>query len=328
MPHLNDVEITYSTLGFQALRCHFSHLLIVDIEHTCTADDSIPPEHRETIEIGAVIVETQHLTVIDEFSQLIKPLKHPKLSEFCRTLTGIQQVDIDNALPFGDVFQQFIDWYRAYDSLIFCSWGAYDAVQLGLDCECHQLAPLEFSQIFNLKKAFAKAQHLKKRVGMQRAMELVSITPRGQHHRGLDDVKNIVRLLPNIFVNEMAEKRRQFEFDDSELLPERLFRQHGDTFTIDEKFLSNANEKNGSASCVGFYWNECRHSYDPIPFSALRDSLAKQGYITLNQSQHKGWDDVNRSFTLNSHPFKPGEQFRNAACLGALWTRSATVSPH
>ena len=47
----------------------------------------------------------------------------------------------------------------------------------------------------NLKKSFAKAQKTKK-MGMKLALEACSLELIGIHHRGIDDVKNIVQLMP------------------------------------------------------------------------------------------------------------------------------------
>jgi len=51
----------------------------------------------EIIEIGAVMVEAQGLTVIDEFQTFIKPVRYPILTEFCKSLTSITQEQVDQA---------------------------------------------------------------------------------------------------------------------------------------------------------------------------------------------------------------------------------------
>lgn len=175
------------------------YILVVDIEHTCTTDDSIPPSEREIIEIGAVVVCAKSLEGIDSFQSLVKPVQHPNLSEFCIQLTGIQQENLDSSQGFEDVFNEFKHWLTQYDGYLFSSWGAYDCVQLNLDCQYHNVEPLNIKLVFNIKKAFAKTQKIKPRAGMRRALNLASLTLDGDNHRGLDDAKNIVRLLPYAF---------------------------------------------------------------------------------------------------------------------------------
>lgn len=189
-------QLKYEKENFLHLLGKHNYLLIVDIEHTCTEDSSIPPCEREVIEIGAVVLCTKSLTILDEFGSIIRPKLHPRLSDFCISLTGISQLHVDQANDFGFVFPEFILWLGQYESCIFSSWGAYDYVQLNIDCVRHGLEPLKGDIYLDLKKAFAKTQKIKPRVGMKRALELSGVRFEGKHHRGLDDAKNLARLLP------------------------------------------------------------------------------------------------------------------------------------
>ena len=47
----------------------------------------------------------------------------------------------------------------------------------------------------NLKRRFAKSRKIKE-VGMARALQMVGLPLDGSHHRGLDDARNIAKLLP------------------------------------------------------------------------------------------------------------------------------------
>jgi len=177
----------------------YRYLLIVDLEATCTEHGSIAFNELETIEIGALMVCTKQLLAIDEFECLVKPVQHPTLTNFCTELTGIAQADVDKANEFTLVFNAFNAWLKQYDDYLFCSWGAFDSVQLALDCKFHHIEPLNTQAKLNLKKAFAKAQKVKPRVAMKRAMSLVGLPIDGRAHRALDDAKNITKLLPFIF---------------------------------------------------------------------------------------------------------------------------------
>ena len=61
----------------------YQYILVVDLEATCCDLHSIPRHQMETIEIGAVMVATDSLEIVDEFQIFIKPLRHPVLTEFC-----------------------------------------------------------------------------------------------------------------------------------------------------------------------------------------------------------------------------------------------------
>ena len=54
----------------------------------------------EIIEIGAVMVDRETLSIVDEFQTFIKPIRHPILTDFCKQLTSITQSQVDTAPTF------------------------------------------------------------------------------------------------------------------------------------------------------------------------------------------------------------------------------------
>ena len=79
--------------------------------------------------------------------------------------------------------------------LLFCSWGRYDRIQLERDCALHGI-PNNMPEHFNLKTAFTEKQGLNKKLGMAQALKLCGLPLEGAHHRGIDDARNIARMLP------------------------------------------------------------------------------------------------------------------------------------
>lgn len=179
----------------------YDFMMIVDIEHTCTLDGSIPPDEREIIELGAVVVDIKSLEIIDEFSALVKPQRNPEISNFCSQLTGITQSELDNSDDFKTVFSDFLHWYPKTSKVLFATWGSYDLVQINIDCEFHNLQHFSPGAVLNLKKAFKVVNKLKKLVGLSRALELCQCEYEGSSHRALDDARNTVKLLPYILSN-------------------------------------------------------------------------------------------------------------------------------
>lgn len=215
------MEPEYNSGSLNSLINDYRHIVVVDIEHTCAMDGSIPPEERETIEIGAVLIDACSLQIIDEFSELIRPITHPKLSQFCTELTGITQAELDVAAHFPEVFALFIDWLPDNSDYVIATWGSYDIVQLNIDCAVHGMAAFKPSINLNLKIAFKEAHNLKKKVGLKRALEIANLSYEGSHHRALDDAKNTAKLLPLIFKNKgaatMHETSIKFEINDDSL---------------------------------------------------------------------------------------------------------------
>ena len=50
--------------------------------------------HCLTVEFPAVLLDLQTGKILDEFQQYVLPRDHPKLSDFCKHLTGISQVGL------------------------------------------------------------------------------------------------------------------------------------------------------------------------------------------------------------------------------------------
>jgi 3'-5' exoribonuclease 1 len=178
----------------------YQHILVVDLEATCCDLQSIPRHQMETIEIGAVMVATDSLEIVDEFQTFIKPLRHPILTEFCRQLTSITQSQVDTAPTFPEAIKAWQPWLAQFDKTIFGSWGDYDRKQFQQDSKYHRIDlpyPVSSNHV-NLKEIFSTTQGLNKRHGMAQALNLAQIELTGTHHRGIDDARNISKLLPYI----------------------------------------------------------------------------------------------------------------------------------
>jgi 3'-5' exoribonuclease 1 len=184
----------------------YNHILVVDLEATCCDLKTIPRHQMETIEIGAVMVVRETLEIVDEFQTFIKPVRHPILTKFCLELTSITQSQVDTAPDFATVMSTWQTWLSKFDNAIFGSWGEYDRTQFQQDSKYHQIDlpyPVSSNHI-NLKEMFSTAQGLNKRYGMAQALDLAKIPLTGTHHRGIDDARNISKLLPYILGRNMV----------------------------------------------------------------------------------------------------------------------------
>ena len=173
---------------------HEPYLLVVDLEATCDENHRLPSREMETIEVGAVLVEGDTLAPIAEFQSFIRPVRHRLLRPFCTQLTSITQAQVDAAPTFPQVMDQLRDFLAGYPAL-FCSWGAYDRKQLDQDAAYHRVALPIDRRHFNIKEAFAERLGMRP-AGMAAALRRVGLPLRGTHHRGIDDARNITRLLP------------------------------------------------------------------------------------------------------------------------------------
>jgi inhibitor of KinA sporulation pathway (predicted exonuclease) len=79
-----------------------------------------------------------------------------------------------------------------------------------VDCQRHGLPfPPLLEQHINLKQAFAEWKHIKP-CGMKAALAMLNLPLEGQHHRGIDDARNIARiarlLLPHLEAQHAQEE--------------------------------------------------------------------------------------------------------------------------
>jgi inhibitor of KinA sporulation pathway (predicted exonuclease) len=172
--------------------------LVIDFETTCCQRNSFPRHEMEIIEFGVVLC--QGFSPIKEFQSFVQPVRHPILTEFCTTLTSIQQKDIDYAPGFIEVMNRFTQFLTSVEEheVRFCSWGNFDKNILQQNCNYHTV-PYPFSEHFNLKKLFQHRQNLDHSMGMIKALHHKSIQHTGTHHRGIEDARNISKLLPFCF---------------------------------------------------------------------------------------------------------------------------------
>jgi inhibitor of KinA sporulation pathway (predicted exonuclease) len=173
------------------------YYLVIDLEATCDENHAIPREQTEIIEIGAVLCDAQTLAPVDEFQTFVKPMRHPKLTPFCTRLTTIEQSDVDSAATFSVAIQKLAQWLRPHaGEFLFCSWGDYDKNQLQRqERQGGVRLPLGKDHL-NLKEAFRRRSGDDKKLGTNTALSRVGLEPSGTHHRGIDDARNIAKLLP------------------------------------------------------------------------------------------------------------------------------------
>ena len=88
----------------------YDYYLVLDLEATCCNRETLKRRETEIIEIGAVMVAAQGLTGIDEFQTFIKPVRHPILTEFCKSLTSITQEQVDQAPSYVEAVTLLKQW--------------------------------------------------------------------------------------------------------------------------------------------------------------------------------------------------------------------------
>jgi inhibitor of KinA sporulation pathway (predicted exonuclease) len=168
------------------------YYLVVDLEATCDDLGSIPRHESEIIEIGAVLVHGDSLAIIGELSVFVRPLLHP-ITPFCTELTTITPDQVANALLFPAAAARVAAFGAG---ALFCSWGNYDRNQLAADARRHGIAPPLGSDHWNLRDAYTQVFGKRRGVGTRAALASCGLAFEGTRHRGIDDARNIARMVP------------------------------------------------------------------------------------------------------------------------------------
>ncbi len=176
------------------------HYIIFDIETTCW-ETEYPVRRRELIELGAVALD-EYGHEISRYEQLVRPEQHPHLSPYCIRLTGIQQVQLDEAATFTSCYNDFIHWQNSIeDELTFIAWGKFDRIILEDCCRWHGLETMLPFPYLDAKYAYHDMKKLSKKLGLLKVMKREGLDFIGDHHRALPDALNLARLF-RLYVGE------------------------------------------------------------------------------------------------------------------------------
>ena len=146
-----------------------------------------------TIEIGAVRLPLNRAeSTWPEFQTFVRPQRLPRLSSFCRELTGITQDDVDAAPSFPEALRLFLEWSQPLERVVLASWSRYDLWQLDLDLEAHGLPKLAMP-FLDVKKLAARIVGAK--TFEETARELAPDLAAMPKHRAIADARRTALIL-------------------------------------------------------------------------------------------------------------------------------------
>eukprot|EP01084_Bolivina_argentea_P308139 532735_1 len=206
-------EAIKSKNNFVDGKYNFKYLVVLDFENTFD-EHTKPFVGTELIEWPAIIIDIEKEIIYDSpkdyFHYYIKPKINPKLSKLCIETCGITQSMVDNGISIEYALDLWNKWCYNNDLLPdiktglpkacivtcgdwdlqtmwthqfkICSFGYYENAML-------------FHSWINIKKIFKYMFHQKKFMGMMRMLNYLNIKHEGKHHSGIDDVKNICKIV-------------------------------------------------------------------------------------------------------------------------------------
>lgn len=228
-------EIPSSTSGCRYVAVlDFEKSLKEIVEDRSQMDKTFP---CEIIEFPTVLVDLATGDIIDEVATIVKPKLQPQITEATTRLTSITQEEIDTeGVSFGEAFSRWhskmVEW-RAY-SPILATCGNMD-IQTSLPqqlehemvaakagnsdamraAECFRmLREVGAHRWCNIKEYFMavlganweerlpwfdEGKGIRQRLTQESMLEALHIQAKGQHHRGIDDCRNLAALMVSLY---------------------------------------------------------------------------------------------------------------------------------
>ena len=170
-------------------------ILVIDIEATCWENlppNKFPQARNEIIEIGITPIDIKTKTIEESRSIMVIP-PTTEVSEFCTKLTTITQEQLDReAIPFRDAIDILTNEYKSHRQ-VFASWGDYDRRSFEKNCDWNKV-PYPFANMhLNVKTLFAATYGYNG--GQASCGADLGIHMEGVAHRGVDDSRNIAKIL-------------------------------------------------------------------------------------------------------------------------------------
>jgi inhibitor of KinA sporulation pathway (predicted exonuclease) len=172
-------------------------LNVIDVEATCWDGQPPPGAVHEIIEIGLTVVDLSAGRRVSKHRVLVRPVRSA-VSEFCTELTGLTQAEVQQGVTFAEACRILVAEYGAGERP-WASWGDYDRLQFDRQCQADGPAypfgrPAERGHT-NAKAVFTEAYGLRRRPGMDQALQIAGLPLEGRHHSGEDDAWNIAALV-------------------------------------------------------------------------------------------------------------------------------------
>lgn len=176
----------------------FQYFVVIDFEATC--DKERNPHPQEIIEFPSVIVNSVTGQLEACFQTYVKPTCNQLLSDFCKDLTGIQQIQVDRGVTLSEALLRHDKWLEKKGikntNFVVVTWSNWDCrVMLESECRFKKIRkPPYFNSWINLKVPFREVFG-GVNCNLREAVEMAGLVWQGRAHSGLDDAKNTARLL-------------------------------------------------------------------------------------------------------------------------------------
>ncbi len=210
-----------------------------DFEFTCGR--KIDKESRELLSSGIVIYDSGFQEVI-RYYKTAKPVRSPKLSNFCVQLTGLTQNEIDSSRDSEFIFTDILKLIEQYNIDSVYVMGSNDERNLCEDDLIHKEFHINqkhngselAAHIVDIQAMLKKSSNIKTReaIGIQKYLDFYDITVEGSLHNSLTDAlalaaiyKKLVFKKDNKKTDKIVSYEEEMKRKEEEIARLRLERQ-------------------------------------------------------------------------------------------------------
>ncbi|WVZ68379.1 hypothetical protein U9M48_017325 [Paspalum notatum var. saurae] len=233
----------------------FSHNLMEDLPVSASAADKVKLQKLdyflildlegkvEILEFPVIMIDAQSMEFVDSFHRFVRPtiMSEQRTTEYIAGKYGkfgVDRVWHDTAIPFKEVLQQFEEWIGNHNlwkkehggslnSAAFVTCGNWDLkTKVPDQCKVSKIKlPAYFMEWINLKDIYLNF-YSRRATGMMTMMRELQMPIVGSHHLGIDDSKNIARVLQRMLadgaVMQITAKRQSATGDVKFLFEDRI----------------------------------------------------------------------------------------------------------
>ncbi|KAH7682214.1 3'-5' exoribonuclease 1 protein [Dioscorea alata] len=206
--HNYQIDLQVNAAELDNLRPqNFDYFLVLDLEGKV-----------EILEFPVVMINAKNMEFIDLFHRFVRPvgMSEKRISEYIEGKygkLGLERVWHDTATPFKDVLQEFQIWMEKHFILekesggplhgaAFVTCGNWDLkTKIPEQLKVSKIKPpAYFMEWINLKDIYLNFYN-RRATGMMTMMRELNIPLLGSHHLGIDDTKNIARVLQHMLAD-------------------------------------------------------------------------------------------------------------------------------
>lgn len=173
----------------------FDYVNVIDVEATCYPDGRDFPagEVQEIIEVGVAVVDVFAREVVAS-DQIVVKNTLSSVSSFCSELTGWTSEALEErGVSFAEACAHLGAKFSPKDRL-WISQGNFDREIFQKQCALLGVAYPFGANHMNLAALLSMLTGRKRQIGLQKALRLFKLEPRGKRHSGKDDAYNLARV--------------------------------------------------------------------------------------------------------------------------------------